>query len=238
MKIHAKKIILVTALILLFASNSFGQIHFEANAGFLIGLPRGEFGDNVEQTGLGFGLTAGYKLPMTPLTVGLDFGYILYGREKRHAPFSYTIPDLTVEVTNKNNIVLGHLLFRLQPNLGSFMPYFDSLIGLKYLFTDTAVKGEKNFEEIASSNNLSDVAFSYGIGGGMKFKLWEPGIDTLKDVKLFGVYLDLQVRYLFGSEAEYLKKGDITVSGTEVLYNINKSKTELLTMNIGISFMF
>ena len=52
------------------------------------------------------------------------------------------------------------------------------------------------------------------------------------------LFLDLKVRYLFGSEAEYLKEGSVVVSPGKVDYKVSKSKTDLLTVHAGVVAYF
>jgi len=56
---------------------------------------------------------------------------------------------------------------------------------------------------------------------------------------LLEVLVDVQFRYLFGTEADYLKKRSIirTENG-EVLYDVLHSRTDLLLFSIGASFKF
>jgi len=44
--------------------------------------------------------------------------------------------------------------------------------------------------------------------------------------------------YLVGSEAEYLKEGSIRRVSGRVVYDINKSQTNLWSIQIGIDFRF
>ena len=52
------------------------------------------------------------------------------------------------------------------------------------------------------------------------------------------VFIDLKARYLYGSEAEYLKEGSVLIDNGKVIYNTSKSKTDLLTAHIGAIVYF
>lgn len=52
------------------------------------------------------------------------------------------------------------------------------------------------------------------------------------------LFLDLKVRYLIGSEAEYLKEGSVDISTVPVTYKVSKSKTDLLTAHAGVVAYF
>jgi hypothetical protein len=136
--------------------------------------------------------------------VGVNIGYFIYGMESRREPFSLTIPDVFVNVDRTNNLVNFHLLFQVGFPTGSVRPYVEGLFGGSYLFTETNIKSDNNFNEVASSVNFEDWAWSYGFGGGI-------GILVAGDplTNIGAIYLDLKARYLFGSEAEYLKEGSV-----------------------------
>ncbi|MDO8550105.1 MAG: hypothetical protein Q7S39_08160 [Ignavibacteria bacterium] len=50
------------------------------------------------------------------------------------------------------------------------------------------------------------------------------------------LYLDFKARYLFGSEAEYMKEGFVKLGNGRVTYDVSKSKTNLLQIHLGIYF--
>ncbi len=125
------------------------------------------------------------------------------------------------------------LCFSLVFQLVQFDHYIEGLFGGSYIFTETTIRS-RGAEEVASSNNFDDFAWSYGGGGGILIHLYSP--DEGED---FGeLLLDLKVRYLFGSEAEYLKEGSVVVNNGKVTYLISKSKTDLITAHIGVVAYF
>jgi hypothetical protein len=157
-----------------------------------------------------------------------------YGSESRREPFSYTIPDVFVDVDRTNNLVNFHILFQIIPATGAFRPYAEGLFGGSYIFTETSIKS-RDYDEVASSTNFDDFAWSYGAGAGFIILLTE---NVGEDVG--SLYLDLKARYLFGSEAEYLKEGSVKVKeGTlNVTYDVSKSKTDLLQIHLGVVAYF
>lgn len=224
---------------ILFISTASAQSRPRIDGGisFSIGNPVGEFGDNIDSPGFGGRIWGGVGPANSPVVVGADLGFLVYGRERRTEPFSTTIPDVTVDVVTSNNIVNGHLFFRLQPPGGSFRPYADGLVGFKYLFTDTRIKNEGfDDEDIARSTNFDDAALSYGLGGGVQVRVW--GAGPARGEGPSGVYIDLGARYLFGTQAEYLKEGSIRREGTNVTFDVTESETDLLVFQIGVGLKF
>lgn len=214
---------------------------FQAGADFLIGVPQGAFRDNVNRSGFGITGNIGLAPAGTVYMVGIEVGFMNYGTERRREPFSTTIPDVSVDVETENNIALGHLFLRLQPNVGFIRPYLEGAIGGNYLFTKTSIKNQGGGgEEVASSTNLDDGAFSYGGGAGILVRLAEYNSEGSRgDSEPFKeLLLDVRCRYLAGSEAEYLKEGSIRRVGGMVVYDIKKSETNFLTFQIGVCVRF
>ncbi len=206
-----------------------GGVHFQAS------FPQGDFKDNVDKNAYGFNAEFIYSPKKSPLGIGLSFGYGIYGSESRREPFSNTIPDVTVKVTTTNNILLGHLVLRVLPKSGDLRPYADGLVGFNYLFTETKVSDRSDGDEVASSTNIDDGVFSYGVGGGLLVHLGTSGKDG-GSIILWD--LDLGARYLLGGEAQYLKEGSITIDGSNVSYDFIRSKTNLLTARMGVTVSF
>lgn len=205
-----------------------------AGINFALGFPMGEFKENVDR--LGFGITGHFAFwnpkPQMPFTFGLSLGYLNYGSESRREPFSLTIPDVTVDVDRTNNLVNFHLLFQVMLPEGMFRPYAEFLFGGSYLFTETQINS-RGVQEVASSTNFDDFAWSYGAGAGFLIK-----VSSGDEQDLGSVFIDVKARYLLGTEAEYLKEGSVILQGSRVIYDISKSKTDLLTAHIGVVAFF
>lgn len=205
-----------------------------AGGSFMIGSPQNEFRDNVDRLGYGLQLQGTLWSPgkERPFTVGLNLSYMVYGEVNERRPLSSTIPDVTVEVNRMNSLANLHLLFQVSPFTGTVRPYLDGLIGGAYIFTTTEVKSENTQVQFAESTNWDDFTWSYGFGGGIMFQV----AKDLGDVK--NLYLDFKARYIYGTEAEYLTENDVLVTGGKVFYNPRKSKTDLMTIHIGVIAYF
>ncbi len=207
-----------------------------ASGSFMLGLPQGEFKENVDRLGYGLQLHGTIWAPSRarPFTVGINFGYLVYGEESFRRPFSITNPDVTVNVDRRYSMMNFHLLFQVAPFQGTVRPYAEGLFGGSYIFTTTDIESERDFNNVASSTNFDDWAWNYGAGFGL---LIQVGKD-MGDVS--NLFLDLRGRYLFGNRAEYLKEGDVIVdsqNGT-VTYNVTESKTDLISISIGVTAYF
>jgi opacity protein-like surface antigen len=231
-------LVLIVALLSAPATATAKRGPHQVGIGFLVGFPEGELDDEVDENGYGLGGHYVYTFGRSGLGLGLDIGYLIYGTETRREPFSTTIPDVTVEVTNQNQIFMSHLLLRYSSIAGRLQPHVDGLVGLKYLYTETKIEGDENDEPIARDTNFDDTAFSYGFGAGLKILLHESAGGS-KSGDLRRSLLTLHMQYLFGSEADYLKKGSIhrTPDG-RVAYDVHHSRTDILTALLGFVFEF
>jgi len=224
-----------------FSSNAQAQeFHFDLDIN--VGVPQGEFSDEIDRLGWGLGLMGGYKIPETPLMVGLDFGFMNFGIETRTEPLSTTIPDITVEVENSYNLVTGNLLFRLSGPPTTFRPYIDGLFGFNYFFTQTVLRERGAFsdEDVLRDTNFDDTSLSYGFGTGANLRVYNGAVQggSASDFALRGVYLNAGVRYMFGREAEYLQEGSITRNNGNVSFDVSRSETDLLYFKFGVNFTF
>ena len=219
----------VLSFVMAFSTTSNAQ---QAGLNFSLAFPQGEFGEQVDN--IGFGLSGEFMIlspkPRSPFGFGLNLGYYIYGMESRKEPWSLTIPDVFLDVDRTNNLLNFHVVFELGLPTGRIRPYAQGLFGGQYLFTETSVSGEYDNDNIASTTNFDDWAWSYGAGGGICILL--SGDPVTEDG---AIYLDLKGRYLMGSEAEYLKEGDVTIDeNNRVVYTPSKSKTDMLTVHLGI----
>ena len=211
--------------------------------GILGGFPTGEFGENVKNPGIGISGYVGYMIPRTPAVIGLDLGYMIYGHERRTEQFSLTIPDVLVDVVTENNIFSMNAFLRLQTNPAPLRFYVEGVVGFHYLFTSTSIENVDRSpfsgEDIVSSKNLDDFAFTKGVGGGVLIEVWRGGEErTPQNRTLRSVSIDFRMRYHDGSEADYLKRGDIVRRSGSAELNITKSTTDLITAHLGVALDF
>lgn len=213
---------------------------------FNVGVPVGPFADNIEDLGYGGNLFLGTQLGASPVVLGLDLGFLIYGRNERTAGFSTTIPEVDVEVITTNSIFQPHAVLRLQPLQGPFRPYVEAVGGFKYLFTRTRIEDQGSSDdddEIASSTNFDDFAWSGGGGAGVDVMVYRPPAGAQKQSSFRGVSLHLGAQYLFGQEAEYLSEGQLRdengnnrIDDSEL--DIRRSATTLLLFKLGLTAYF
>lgn len=227
----------IRLVVIIFCLFFLQNILYAQNIGLnlILAVPQNEFSKNVKNSGIGLGGEGIYYFDNgnTPFGFGLNLGYIAYGSENLDVHLS----GVTVKLSRVNQLINFHVLFQLTTNGESIRPYFDLLFGGNFLFTESKITDEYEDKEISSSTNISDFAWSFGFGGGIMVKVYEHHQDDPSDLQT--LYLDCKVRYLKGTEAEYLTKGSIVGNsdGTVTLFP-SRSKTDLLQYQIGVSVKF
>jgi hypothetical protein len=223
-----KKLILL--VVSLYTSILLGQA---ASLNFSLAFPQGEFKEKVENIGIGLNGDVLFisPKPKSPFGIGLNLSFYIYGSESRREPLSTTIPDISVTIDRTNNLSNFHLLFVVGLPSGRIRPYIEGLFGGSYIYTTTSVKSENTSQEFASTTNFEDLAWSYG--GGFGISVLISGSSTPNPL-----FLDLKARYLYGTEAEYLKQGSVQINNGNVTYNVSRSKTDIISAHLGVKYYF
>jgi hypothetical protein len=236
--VNVTKICIFAALaFLLLTSFTYSEERFQASVSFIPVFPLNEFKANVDSIGLGGLGDFVYRFNDSLLYLGASVGLMIYGSESREEWLSAEIPEVIVDVTTRNYILMCHLLLRLQSPKGKLRPYLDGLVGFNYLWTETGVYDRDGFDQkVVSDVNFSDWTWSCGIGGGLMLSMYEK--KRSGKARPFAIFLDLGARYLKGGKAEYLKEGSIIRESQRVVYDVSESSTDLFTIRAGLSFAF
>lgn len=208
------------------------------------GVPQGEFGRKLDGNAFGAGVFIGGRVPGSPLVLGTDVALMNYGSESRlsiHAAVfdegfddDFAVPVEALSTHVSNNIILGHFVARLQPHTGVFRPYMDVLAGVKYFASRIKVDSDILIFRHGISQDAweTDLAFSYGVGGGFELALyrlpsaWRDGTNT--------VSLHAGVRYLFGTNADIVRENSLRQDGDRLAVELVESRTDLLVPVFGL----
>jgi hypothetical protein len=227
----------LAVVVLALSQLSLADDRFQASLNFLMAYPQSSFKDNVDRTFYGLSGEFLYRLPRSPLSVGVSLEYLNYGSETRTGPLSVEIPDVYVDVTTRNSILSAAAVLRLSPAGGPFCPYVEGLVGFNYLFTYTSISDDDNWsDDIASTTNFDDWALTYGAGAGTVVRALD--IRSQEGRSRFSLYLDIGLRFLKGGTAQYLREGSILRDGGNITYFPSTSTTDLLKTHFGIAFRF
>ncbi|REL37801.1 hypothetical protein DYD21_08450 [Rhodohalobacter sp. SW132] len=208
-----------------------------------LAIPQNEFSESINTLGGGLNLNGHYRFANSPVGLGLDFNFINFGSDSRDEAFSTTIPDLRVRVENQYNLIQLMMQAKVQRQDGIFRPFAEGLAGFNYFFTETSIRDRRDSgaDPIASDTNFEDFAFAWGGGAGLKIRVFDLR-DQQADERWFenisAGYINIGVRYLNGSQAEYLKEGSITIENGSVSFDTLQSRTDMIMVQLGFVIRF
>jgi hypothetical protein len=196
---------------------------------FTTAIPAGDFTEYTSNVGFG-GIMEFFLFSPSenvPYGFGINLSYIGYGIHLLEAPDS---EELEMSFNKANNFASAHILFQIAPYSGSVRPYVETLFGGSYIFS----KAEAGYDYYYPATIwIDDLAWSYGGGVGLKFLAHgDPFFNS------GSVYLDLKVRYLMSTETTYLDRNSVVFYDGAIEYNLIKSKTDMLTVSLGLFFYF
>jgi len=196
-----------------------------APVGLQVGLPQGEFANNVAMAG-GIG-GAGLFGIGDFIGIRAGFDVQIYGSDTRRVPLGGgALGLINVDVTTTNFIFGGGLGAQVGLPGPSLRPYLGGMIGFSSFTTTSSVQGSNSDDvPFASSNNSVDNAFAKSVYGGFYVPI---GANAM---------LDLGVRHTWNGESvRYLTPGDISedpVTGNVILSPRN-TRADLLTVTVGL----
>ncbi|MEQ9287035.1 MAG: hypothetical protein RIG77_09020 [Cyclobacteriaceae bacterium] len=191
-----------------------GMVNFWAE----FGRPTGEFRQNTDAVGIGFGMGGYFSFDKENLFyLGADLSYDIYGKSFDSDGF--------YEVVTNNNILQFHGVLRLKPSTGKVVPLVEGLYGFKYLYTISKLKEDLLSSPEAIKTTFHDIALSYGGSAGLHIPLGEKNTA-----------LEFRVQYLKGAEAEFVDGKSIRQDGIDhAIANPKRSTTDMIVFKIGIT---
>ena len=236
---------LALSLSLNLAGSASGQKNAEFELSSLHGTGIGELGDRIGRAGWGGSFYGGWLLPRTPFSLGVRLAMVNYGSEHNGNLEGYTAAA-PAGVKYNYNFLLAHIVFRAQPRQSLLTPYLEVLAGINYFFTQ-AYRGRSSgvpfmvgdavfiMDQNGSSTLLSSVTPSVGLGGGLKLRLARLSSGREAARASLGLFLDFQGRYLVGGTARYLTPGSLALNGDQLIYDFQRSRTNLFCFSLGLS---
>ena len=206
---------------------------FQGGAIFIQAFAVGDFSQRVN-TAVGGLVQLDVGLGDSIFSVGGEIGYMGYGHANRKVDVSSLIPEIpnaTLSVSTTNYMVPMHARLRAQRRVGRWRPYADALFGGNLISTDSSIDCSANNDSTCSGDNSAtnaeDFVLNVGGGGGVLIAFSEaPRVPRL----------DLSFRYLRGGEATYLTKGAIRREGSTAIFDVSRSRTDMVALYIGAVF--
>lgn len=180
----------------------------------------------------GYGLDGFIRFNADPqgiLSLRLEGGFLIYGRETKRVPLSSTVGGrILVDLTTSNNIGWAGIGPQLTLPTRYLQPYVNAAAGFSYFFTQSSVEGSSNDNEpFASTKNYDDATWSWGAGGGFLIPFRTRTSEWA---------IDLGVRYHANGDVHYLRKGGIEdLPGGGIRLNPIQSDANLLTYRLGFT---
>ena len=198
-----------------------------ASINFITAIPMGDFTGYSSNVGFGGNLEFLFFSPTErmPYGMGINLSYVSYGVHFLVDPES---DELVLSSNRANNFASVHILFQIAPHTGTVRPYLETLFGGSYIFSITDISYDYY---TPATLWIDDWAWSYGAGAGIKFFL--AGNPLFNSGSSF---IDLKVRYLFGTGATYLDRNSIEYYGEEVYYSLSESKRICLQYQLVFPF--
>lgn len=206
---------------------------FQGGVDFVQAFAVGDFAERVNLAAGGlFQLDVG--LGESIFSVGGEVGYMGYGHVNREVDVSSLIPEIpnaTLSVTTTNYMIPMHARLRAQRKSGRWRPYVDALFGGNLISTDTSIDCSAGSDATCSGDtsatNAEDLVLSLGAGGGVMIAFTpRPAMPRL----------DLSFRYLRGGEGTYLTKGAIRREGSTAIFDLSRSRTDMVAFYVGAVF--
>ena len=207
-----------------------GMGRLRGRAGFQVEYvrPEGDFGRFV-QNGFGISGWVGAALDRhAQVIVGLEGGFVNYGRQTSTVPLSPTIPGLYVDVTTTNNIATIGIPVRIEFTRGVLRPYVSGSVGLAYFWTETGARGTSSAGDFATSINFSDVTANWTGGAGLALQVSHGRTP---------VSIDVGMRHVANGQVKYLNQNSISDGGggTTIITPI-RSEANFTLYRVGVAF--
>lgn len=190
--------------------------------------PKGDFASNIGSGG-GLNATALYRLDEKGyLQLRFDGGGAQYGNETKRIPLNPITGRVSFKVETSNMIGWLGLGGQLQIPDGRFRPHVNGSVAYTDFSTQSTLKGLDNTFGDLSTTNQHDGSHALIYGAGLNVPFGR---------KFTSGMLNFGARYYRGSQASYLKEGDITDNpdGT-ISFTPRRSKTDMVLWQLGASF--
>lgn len=203
--------------------------------------PRDNFADQLTNDAGGLGFNVLWRVEQSPLKIGFDINWLLYGIDRDRRPLSTTLPEFEVVIERYNNMLPMHFMAVLEPNKGMIRPYAETFAGFRFIWTNASIQGNQvvnvpgNPQSFSTSNLAFDANWSYGFGGGLKI--------VLAEKNAFDLTLNLGAKYMYGTTARYLTANDVKIDYANptrpvVNYNYRNSTMNMFLIQAGVNFIF
>lgn len=208
--------------------------------GFLVSNPQGVLADsmrklNLNHTGFGLNLYAGYYMDPIPVAFTAEVGFSFHGTESKRVILSQILFRDTVDYETSSFNVPMNVAVRLQPNIATWVYPYVEIVGGASLFNSTySVKQFNENRNAEDSESDASVAWQYGVGAGVSVKVAD--LVSLPNA-LQRILVDTRMRYLWSSALE-ITRFDLQEDGSYKANKANVAQPQNIHFTIGIAIQF
>lgn len=195
---------------------------------FTTAIPVNEYQDFDDEIGYGGNLEFFFISPSKekPIGMGVSLSYIGQGL------YFYDDPcDCETYVGNNraNNFINLNMILQVAPTGGTVRPYLETFFGGSYIYSNTEII---TLDYNSVNLFVDDWAWTYGVGGGLKFLL---GADENGDGSM---YLDFKGRYLMSSDVNMLDRNSIRYANNIFYDSVYETQINFVAIQIGFTLYF
>jgi len=211
-----------------------------AGLGFMVNNPQGALADsmrklNLNHTGFGLNLFAGYYMDPIPVAFTGEIGFSFHGTEEKRVILSQVIFRDTVDYSTSTFSVPFNAAVRLQPNILTWVFPYIEVVGGASLFNSTY--SVKQFNEVRSADDSesdASIAWQYGVGAGVSVKIAD--IINLPNT-LQRILIDTRMRYLWSTSLE-ITRFDLQEDGSYKSSKAIVHQPQNIHFTIGVAVQF
>lgn len=212
-------------------------LHVIAGLGFMVNNPQGPLADsmaklNLNHTGLGFHLYAGYYMDPIPVAFTGEVGFSFHGTESKRFFIKQVLFRDTLDYTTSSFNIPFNAAVRLQPNLFTWVYPYVEIVGGASFFNSTYSIDQFNGERSASeSESDASIAWQYGIGAGVSVKIADLiGLPN----SLERVLVETRMRYLWSTALE-ITRFDLLDDGSYKSMKAEVNQPQNIHFTVGIA---
>lgn len=211
-----------------------------AGIGFMVNNPQGVLADsmrklNLNHTGFGLNLYAGYYMDPIPVAFMGEVGFSFHGIESKRVFFPRIVLRDTVDYETSSFNIPFNASVRLQPNIATWVYPYVEVVGGASVFSSTySIVVNPNSENRSDSESDASIAWQYGVGAGVSVKVADLiGLPN----NLQRILIDTRMRYLWSTSLE-ITRFDLQPDGSYVANKAVVDQPQNIHFTIGIAVQF
>lgn len=208
-----------------------------AGIGLMVNNPQGALADsmrelNLNNSGIGFNLYAGYYMDPIPVAFVGEVGFSFHGSDTKRVILTQILFRDTVDYTTTSLNIPFNAAVRLQPNLATWVFPYVELVGGASVFTSTySVSQYNGIRTAEKSESDASIAWQYGVGAGVSVKVAD--LVSLPNA-LQRILIDTRMRYMWSSSLE-ITRFELQGDGSYTSAKAEVSQPQNIHFTIGVA---